>query len=99
MLTLLLSALLSANDSTTLVTLNRQYVDAFIHSDAAWYDAHLAPDYTCFAPDGSILSRAAFVTGARQPMTYKQFGLDSVSVLLAGDVALISAITPYVRAD
>ena len=96
---LLLSTLLAANDSTTLVALNRGYVDAFMHSDAAWYDAHLAPDYTCFAPDGSIISRAAIVAGAKQPMSYKSFSLDSVAVVLVGDVALISAITPYVRAD
>jgi hypothetical protein len=90
---------LAQSDSAKLVVLNRGYVDAFMHSDAEWYDAHLAPDYLCFAPDGSIISRADFVRGAKQPMRYTSFGLDSVVVKLVGDIALVSAITPFVRAD
>ena len=86
-------------DSLALVALNAGYVNAFIRSDAAWYDAHLAPDYRCLAGDGSIVSRSDFIDAAKRPMTYRSFSLDSVQVKLVGDVALISAITPYVRAD
>lgn len=86
-------------DSLTLVALNAGYVNAFVRSDAAWYDAHLAPDYRCLAGDGSIVSRRDFIEASKRPMTYRSFSLDSVQVKLVGDVALISAITPYVRAD
>ena len=87
------------SDSAKLVVLNRGYVDAFMKGDAAWYDAHITRDFECLCPDGSVVGRAAFLDGNRSPMTYRSFGLDSVRVKLAGDVALITAITPFVRAD
>ena len=99
---MLIHALLFAaalSDSAQLVALNRGYVDAFVYSRPEWYDAHLAPDYRCLAPDGSIVSRADFIAGSKQPMSYRSFSLDSVSVTIIGDVALITAITPFVRAD
>jgi hypothetical protein len=96
----LMSAPLRAqSDSTELVKLNRGYVDSFIHGDAAWYDTHLAPEFECLCPNGSIVTRTDFINGSRQPMTYRTFGLDSVRVKRVGDVALITAITPWLRAD
>jgi hypothetical protein len=86
-------------DSARLVVLNRGYVDAFIYGRAAWYDAHLAPEFRCLCPDGSIVDRATFVDAAKQPMRNRSFDLDSVRVSLYGDVALITAVTPFVRAD
>ena len=86
-------------DSVELVKLNRSYVDSFMHGDAAWYDAHLAPEFECLCPDGSIVHRADFVAGSTKPMTQRSFSLDSVHVKLIGDVAVITAITPFVRAD
>src|SRR5262245_34763810 len=89
----------TARDSAELVVLNRGYVDSFINSDWQWYDAHLAADYECLCPDGSVVGRKAFIDGSRRPMSYKTFSLDSVRVKLNGDVALITAITPYKRKD
>lgn len=86
-------------DSAKLVTLNRGYVDAFIYGRSEWYDSHLRPSFVSISPDGSVISRADFVSGAKQPMTYKSFGLDSVQVQVLGDLALITAITPWERAD
>jgi hypothetical protein len=95
-----LSARLDAqSDSAKLVQLNRGYVDAFMKGDAAWYDAHLAPEFECLCPDGSVVRRADFLAAAQHPMTNRSFLLDSVRVKLLGDVALITAITPFVRAD
>ena len=87
------------SDSAKLVVLNRGYVDAFMKGDAAWYDAHITADFECLCPDGSVMGRAAFLDGNKAPMTYRSFGLDSVRVKLVGDVALITAITPFVRPD
>ena len=86
-------------DSLALVALNHGYVQAFVRGDAAWYDAHLWPEFEALEPDGSITNRAAFLEGARAPMRYRAFREDSVRVKLLGDVALITAITPYTRAD
>jgi hypothetical protein len=87
------------SDSLELVKLNRGYVDSFMHGDAAWYEAHLAPEFECLCPDGSIVRRADFIAGSAKPMTQRSFSLDSVRVKLNGDVAVITAITPFVRAD
>jgi hypothetical protein len=87
------------SDSARLVTLNRGYVDAFIYGRSDWYDAHVTPEFRCLCPDGSIVPRATFIDAAKQPMTYKNFGLDSVQVRLYGDIAIITAITPWMRAD
>jgi hypothetical protein len=96
---LLTSRLGAQTDSTRLVQLNRGYVDAFMKGDAAWYDAHLAPEFECLCPDGSVVRRADFLAGSQHPMTNRSFLLDSVRVKLLGDVAVITAITPFVRAD
>jgi len=98
-LVLLASPLAAQNNSTKLVQLNRGYVDAFMKGDAAWYDAHLAPEFECLCPDGSIVRRGDFLAGSQHPMTNRSFLLDSVRVKLLGDVAVITAITPFVRAD
>ena len=93
------SPLAAQNDSAKLVQLNRGYVGAFMKGDAAWYDAHLAPEFECLCPDGSVVRRADFLAGSQRPMTNRSFLLDSVRVKLLGDVAVITAITPFVRAD
>lgn len=87
------------SDSATLVRLNRGYVDSFMKGDAAWYDAHLAPEFECLCPDGSVVNRRDFVAAAQHPMTNRSFSLDSVRVKLLGEVAVITAITPFVRTD
>jgi hypothetical protein len=90
----------ASRDSSALVVLNQGYIDAFMKGDAAWYDANTWSDFLCFLSDGSILGRPAFLDANRKPMTYKQFGVDSVRVhLVTPDVALISAITPFERPD
>lgn len=93
--------LAAQSDSLELVKLNRGYVDSFMHGDAAWYDAHLTPEFECLCPDGSIVHRADFIAGAKNPMTQRSFLLDSVRVrpVGSGDVAVITAVTPFVRAD
>jgi uncharacterized protein DUF4440 len=96
---LLATRLEAQSDSAKLVQLNRGYVDAFMKGDAAWYDAHLGPEFECLCPDGSVVPRADFLAAARHPMTNRSFLLDSVRVKLLGDVAVITAITPFVRAD
>ena len=100
LIALCLGARLSAQtDSLDLVKLNRAYVDSFMHDDAAWYDAHLTLEFECLCPDGSIVPRADFIAGSTKPMTQRSFSLDSVRVKLIGDVAVITAVTPFVRAD
>ena len=96
---LIATRLEAQSDSAKLVQLNRGYVDAFMKGDAAWYDAHLAPEFECLCPDGSVVRRADFLAAAQHPMTNRSFLLDSVRVKLLGDVAVITAITPFVRAD
>lgn len=98
-LTVAAAPLFAQSDSAKLVQLNRGYVDSYIHGDAAWYDAHLTPEFECLCPDGSVVPRSTFLAAAKQPMTNKSFSLDSVRVRLVGDVAIITAITPFVRAD
>jgi len=99
LIALLASRLEAQSDWAKLVQLNRGYVDAFMKGDAAWYDTHLAPEFECLCPDGSVVRRADFLAAAQRPMTNRSFKLDSVRVKLLGDVAVITAITPFVRAD
>jgi len=99
LIALLASRLEAQSDWAKLVQLNRGYVDAFMKGDAAWYDTHLAPEFECLCPDGSVVRRADFLAAAQRPMTNRSFNLDSVRVKLLGDVAVITAITPFVRAD
>jgi len=65
LIALLASRLEAQSDWAKLVQLNRGYVDAFMKGDAAWYDTHLAPEFECLCPDGSVVRRADFLAAAR----------------------------------
>lgn len=55
-------AAVDKSDKGTLERLNQQYVDAFMYADVNWYEEHLADDFACIESDGSLLSKAQFLT-------------------------------------
>ena len=86
-------------DEDTVRELNAGYVRAFMHSDAAWYDRHLMPDFTCILTTGVVVDRATFLENARQPHTTKSYELSEVSIRVHGNMALASAVGTWLRSD
>lgn len=90
------------DDLDVLAALNEGYVQAFRDADAAWYDAHLAPDYRVVNGDGSQLDRVAALADFAKPYFAERitsFPLDQVRIRRFGDVALIHAENAYTLKD
>jgi ketosteroid isomerase-like protein len=88
------------SDDAVLRELNASYVQAFLDSNVAWYDAHLAPEYRAVLGDGSLHDKGSLLAAAAHPVTNMlSFPTASVAIRRFGDVALIHAENPYVRTD
>jgi ketosteroid isomerase-like protein len=88
-----------ATDQEVVRKLNAGYVNAFMTSDADWYDRHLTLDFTCILTNGTILDRATFVSNARNPHNTLSYELSEVTVRVHGDAALASAVGTWKRRD
>jgi ketosteroid isomerase-like protein len=90
----------AGDDESVLRALNAGYVQAFLDSDVAWYDAHLAPDYLVVFGDGSLHDKGSLLAAAARPVAnMRSFPVASVSIRRFGDLALIHAENPYERTD
>jgi ketosteroid isomerase-like protein len=71
--------------------LNRNYLRAAEQSDVAWFEHHLADDYVCSNPDGSITDRAAFLSRIAQPRSHTDLQAVDTRIRFVGELALIHA--------
>ncbi len=86
------------DESSILLTLNEQYVEAFRKADVGWYAAHFAPDYVVTRSNGSFADRGSALTAFALPTyaTYfRSYPLDKVVVRRFGELALIEAENPF----
>lgn len=79
--------------------LNADYVAAFLASDSDWYERHLASDFRCILPDGSLIDRNAFIADTARPVTMASFEVEDVTVQLENGVAIVQARTIYQNND
>src|SRR4051812_22431341 len=84
------------SDAERLRTLNEEYIQAFLTSDVAWYEAHLADDFVCIESDATVLDRAAFLRATAGPCDLGEYRLVDVDVRRYGDVALVRATGEWV---
>lgn len=89
----------SRHSEIKLRRLNTEYVEAFLNSDVDWYERHLASDFRCILPDGSLIDRARFLAETRRPAGMKAFDVEDVTVQFEGDTAIVQARTVYEKAD
>ena len=89
----------AGTDETVIRELNAGYVRAFMNSDAAWYDRHLTPDFTCILTTGAVVDRAAFLENAKQAHTVVSYDLSEVGIRVHGDAALVTALGTWRRRD
>jgi hypothetical protein len=90
----------SGSDEQILQALNADYVQSFLDSNVAWYDAHLAPEYLVVFGDGTLHDKGSLLAAAARPVTnMKSFPIVKVAIRRFGDVALIHAENPYERKD
>jgi uncharacterized protein (TIGR02246 family) len=90
------------NDLAVLHALNQNYVKAFREADAAWYDAHLAPDFVVISGNGSFHDRAAALANFARPAIaaqFRSFPVDRVNLRRFDDVALLHAENAYELKD
>ncbi len=84
-----------SEDGEVLPRLNSEYLRAAERSDRAWFEEHLAPDFLCSRPDGTLLDRAAFLVRASARSSLSELEAHDVLVRLLDDVALIHARTTF----
>ena len=92
-------AVVDKSDKSELERLNQQYVDAFMHADVNWYEEHLADDFVCIESDGSVLSKAQFLTNTAKGPDVVDYKLQKVNVRIYGGVALVQATGLWIRKD
>ncbi|HEY3586931.1 MAG TPA: nuclear transport factor 2 family protein [Myxococcaceae bacterium] len=85
----------TSGDGEVLLRLNDEYLRASERSDGGWFEEHLAPDFLCSRPDGTLLDRAAFLVRASTPSSLSDLEGHDVVVRLLGDVALVHARTTF----
>jgi ketosteroid isomerase-like protein len=86
-------------EETQLRQLNDQYIEAFLKSDAAWYQKHLADDFVCIESDGSVLDKPEFLRDAAKAHEVNEYKLDQVHVRIYGNTALVRATGLFTRKD
>ena len=86
-------------DLTTLLDLNRDYIDSVQHSDVRRFDEILADDFLCSNPDGTLVDRAAFLAQTARPVAITGLAARDVVVRIVGEVAIIHARTTYTLPD
>jgi hypothetical protein len=89
----------NASDKKTLERLNREYVEAFMSANVAWYDEHLADDFVCIESDGSVLNKAEFLHNAAEGPDVANYKLEQVNVRIYGCAGLVQATGRFTRSD
>ena len=86
-------------DLERLTQLNSAYIRSVQHADVSWFAEHLAEDFRCSNPDGSLVDREAFLAQTARPVTIAGLQEQDVEIRLLGDVAIIHAATRYTLPD
>lgn len=86
-------------DEVRLKQLNDEYIDALMGGDVSWYEEHLADEFVCIEPDGSLLDKAEFLRLAAKGPELLQYRLDRVRIRIYGDTALVQATGLFTRKD
>lgn len=84
-----------SSDGEVLLRLNTEYLRASERSDCGWFEEHLAADFLCSRPDGSLLDRAAFLVRVSAPSSLSELEAHDVLVRLLDAVALVHARTTF----
>ena len=79
----------------TLEELNAGYIRAYVESDVAWYDAHLAADFACTLADGRRIDKPTFLERTAVGPDRSNLICDGVDIRPLGDVALVHGTTHY----
>jgi ketosteroid isomerase-like protein len=87
------------NDIKTLEQLNDRYVRAAQASDASWFDKNLAPCFMASSPDGSLESRAAFLSRIGRPSPSKNMASVDARIRVGGDVGIVDSGFRYTKPD
>lgn len=82
-------------DLEVLGELNRNYIRSVQESDVRWFDEHLAGDFRCSNPDGTIVDRRGFLDQTARPVTISSIRAGDVEIRLMGEFAIIHATTSY----
>ena len=82
-------------DGEVLLRLNADYLRASERGDRGWFEEHLAADFLCSRPDGTLLDRGQFLARFSAPSSLSELEGHDVLVRLVGDVALVHARTTF----
>jgi len=86
-------------DENAIRALNEAYIQAFLVSDASWYEEHLTQDFTFTDGRGVVVDRATYVRNTETGTDVVDYQLHDVRVQVFGDAALVSALGIFKRKD
>jgi ketosteroid isomerase-like protein len=86
-------------DENAIRGLNEAYIQAFLMSDASWYEEHLTQDFTFTDGRGVVVDRATFLRDTKSGTDVVDYDLHEVRVRIFGDAALVNALGTFKRTD
>jgi ketosteroid isomerase-like protein len=89
----------TASDLADLLDLNQAYIRSVQAGDVRRFEELLADDFLCSLPDGTLITRKAFLERTAEPVTIADLKVHDVNVRLMGDVAIVHARTTYKTPD
>jgi ketosteroid isomerase-like protein len=88
------------SDRAMLSALNRQFIDNFIHEDAARHDQLIHRDFVCIQGNGAIVGRAEYIKGWADSYSkngYTSFAITDEVIRIFGHTALVRSKTVYTK--
>ena len=89
----------AADDLTSLVQLNQDYIDAVRTSNVQRFGEILADDFLCTMSDGTLVERDEFLRQVARPTAALNLAVHDVRVRLLGDTAIVHAATTFTHPD
>ena len=85
------------NQREALQQINDEYIRSVATSDVAWFERHLAEDFTNGNADGTFADRAAFLRQMGRPSPVPDLRAEDVRIRVMGDFAIIHGRTLYTK--
>jgi ketosteroid isomerase-like protein len=80
-------------------TLNEAYIQAFLASDAGWYERYLDDDFSFIDRHGAVVNKSSLLQITEAGTDVEDYQLDEVTVRVYGDAAIVRALGIFKRAD
>ena len=89
----------AAQDRRAILRLESEWAAALVARDTAWFDRHVAPDYSTIVAGGRIVPRSEVVALVRNSPPARDLRIEQAEVRLLGDTAVATVTQSFTLAS